>query len=204
MELTTLLGWSLFGLIFVLIWQKVAPPKWRLGFGAQGDSHHISIFTALFAILLTITVIFFFNQIWNDLEKLVDPASSSRSSRNYYPPPSFLGLDMQASLDLQKLFLHTAFVIPVLVTALLGFLFLYRRGTAYAAVTLPYFIGGIAITLRLLYDAGSWAIRYHQRFGIYIVLGLLLVVFTALIFFVQDWWQKQRREEEEEEMKAPL
>lgn len=88
----------------------------------------------------------------------------------------------------------------MLIVALVIFMLLYRRGTAYAAVTLPYFIGAVIITIRLLFDAGSWMVREYQKLGIYIVLGTLLVIFSILTVVIQNWWQRRH----ESSTKAPL
>lgn len=191
----TILGWSFFGLIFLLIWQRVAPAAWRMGWkNGQDKESPYSVITVIFAILLTITVIFFLNQIWEDLNNLVGSGQSvnyrEMMNANYPPFPFYESTDNLEQSELQRLFIHTGFTVPVLITALLAFLMLYRKGSAYAAVTLPYFVGAITLTLRLMYDAGYWGITYHHKFGIYIVLGTLLIVFSVLVFIVQQWWQR--------------
>ena len=211
-----LAGWLIFGLIFLLIWQKAAPQNWRLG-GAGGGvgKPKVSALTVIFAILLTITVIFLFTQIWDDLSNFVKPSVGSIQYPNRYQYKSDIEFQEaygkyqeaqqqiqkeRANLELQRLFTHTAFVIPVLIVALVIFMLLYRRGTAYAAVTLPYFIGAVIITIRLLFDAGSWMVREYQKLGIYIVLGTLLVIFSILTVVIQNWWQRRH----ESSTKVPL
>lgn len=192
----TILWWSFFGLIFILIWQRVAPATWRMGWkNGQDKESPYSVITVIFAILLTITVIFFLNQIWEDLNNLVESGQSvqpmMRENVIWTPPqPFYKSVNNSEQSELQRLFIHTGFTVPVLITALLAFLMLYRKGSAYAAVTLPYFVGAITLTLRLMYDAGYWGITYHHKFGIYIVLGTLLIVFSVLVFIVQQWWQR--------------
>lgn len=178
MDYFVLTAWLFFGLLILAIWQKVGPAKWRIG---TGTGEHISPFAAIFAVLLTIAVIFLFTQIWNDLGSWVKDVIGKGQPRNV--------------IELQELFVHTAFVIPVLILALLFFFGLYKRGTTARTVILPYFIGALAITIRLLFDVGSFVIREYEKIGIYVVLGVLIVVFSILVIVVQSWWQRGQEAE---------
>ncbi len=207
MDIISLAGWSIFGLILIAVWQRVAPSGWRLGGSAGGGVHKVSAFTVIFAVLLTLALVFLFNQIWGDIGNLVKSQPSPsypgryqyksdlefQDAWNAYNEAVQAAERERGNVELQRLFIHTAFVVPVIIIALIIFLTFYRRGTAYAAVTLPYFIAALTITIRLLFDAGSWVISEYQKLGIYIVLGTLIVVFSILTVLVQAWWQRKHK-----------
>lgn len=169
-NLIGLFWWTLAGIFIFAIWQKVAPQQYRVGGSASGA--RVSIFAGIFSVLLVLTVIFFFNQIWNDIGSFVSKSSD------------------RASSELMLIFVHTAFVIPILIIALAVLLTFYRRGETYSVVTVPYFIGATMVTVRLLFDVGSWVIREYQKVGIYLILGVLLVIFSVLAALTQHWWQR--------------
>ncbi len=173
------------GLIIWGIWSFVS--KKVPAFQAIGPK--ISPITILLSVFLTIVVIVLFNQIWSDLSRLVTSGLGADL-------PRYSSGTLSPTVELNMIFVHTLFVVPLVVVALMVYLSVKDKGSKYGAVTLPYFIGSLIMVLRLLWDIGDYVIDNLGRSGIYLVLIFLVVVFSALIFYVQHKWEESKAKAE--------
>lgn len=176
-EFLSLLWWAFLASIIYLIWYKIARPK--------AKEVKVSFFTLVFAVILTITVISLFTLIWEDLSDLA-------TGEGYLPQ---LPQPQRASLQLKAIFYHTGFVVPVVVLALGLYFGLCKKGLKYSAMVTPYLIGSIFMVMRLLFDIGSYIVEEYERLGIYIVLAVLVAVFSGVVFFVQQKWEERKKEQ---------
>lgn len=179
-------GWLFLGLIIFFIWTQVSKRVPQV----QALGPKVSPITVLLSIALTIAVFFLFNQIWNDLARLVLPTGRPYSGFDY--SYRYLKGNPQQALDL--IFVHTLFVVPLVVVAVIVYLAVKDKGSKFGAVTLPYFIGALVMLLRLLFDIGSFVVSNYGRVGVYLVLAFIIVVFSILIFYVQKAWERRHEQ----------
>jgi branched-subunit amino acid transport protein AzlD len=142
----------------------------------------ISPIAVILSVFLTITIIFLFGRIWDDLSLLVTPAGESIRFGRY----------VSAQVALDRLFVHTLFVVPVVILAIVVYQAVKDKHSHYGALTLPYFIGALLFTARLLWDTGDYVLREYHKWGIYMVLIFLVVVFSGLIFYIQQKWEERQ------------
>lgn len=177
--LFTILWWSFLAFIAYLVWYKWA--------GTTKREIKVSPLTIVFAIILTITVSSFFMVIWEDL------GDSARQGKSPYS----LAPQQKAAIQFKSILYHTAFVIPVVILALVFYFLLYKRGRKYSAMIAPYLVGSLFIVGRLLFDIGEYIIQEYKQAGIYAILVVLMVVFSVIVFFVQQKWEERKRERQE-------
>lgn len=134
----------------------------------------ISQMAAFFAVLLTVGAIFLFDRIWQDLGDL------SKDS-------------------LTQLFIHTAYAIPLLILALVLYSLFYKQGKEYIVLLIPYFIATSWEFIKLLMDAGNYAVKNLGKLGIYVVLIVIIAFLSVLVFVVQKKWQQYQQEKQEEQ-----
>jgi hypothetical protein len=187
-SLSTLLWLSFWALVLWGIWSFLKSRFEPLS--AIGPT--ISPIAVLLSVFLTITIIFLFGRIWDDLSLLVTPAGETLRWGRY----------VSAQVALDRLFVHTLFVIPVVILALVVYQAVKDKGSRYGALTLPYFIGALLFTVRLLWDTGDFVIREYHKWGIYIVLIFLVVVFSGLIYYIQQKWEERQAKRSEIEKES--
>lgn len=146
----------------------------------------ISPIAVVLSVFLTITIVVLFGRIWDDLSLLVTPGQEVVG----------FGQELSVQVALDRLFVHTLFIVPVVTVAILVYLAVKDKGSRYGAVTLPYFIAAVLFTGRLIWDAGDYVIRQYQKWGIYIVLIFLVLVFSCLTYYIQHKWEERRQKGE--------
>lgn len=133
--------------------------------------YELSPFAVFFSILLTIGVAFLFDKIWSDLKNLT-------------------------KTELEALFLQGLFTIPLLTLALIFYSTLYKKGKQYAAMLLPYFIASSLEFIAFLFNAGDYALENLGKFGIYVILIIIVVFLSIITFFVQQKWEENKHAKE--------
>lgn len=179
-------GWLFWGLLIFFIWTQVSKrvPK------VQALGPKVSPIAVLLAIVLTIAVIFLLNQVWNDLARLVLPSGRQYTGFDY----SYRYLKGNPQLALDLIFVHTLFVVPLVIVAIIIYLAVKDKGSKLGAITLPYFIGALVMLLRLLFDIGSFVVSNYGRLGVYLVLIFIILTFSILVFYVQREWEKRHEQ----------
>lgn len=134
-------------------------------------SRHVSVISILLTIVLTIVVIILGERILYDINRALNPLYGEG------------GKDYQT----YRLLLHTAIIVPIF---LLSFLFYYflkfkRQSSPYQIISWAYLIFAFVMVMHLLGELGLYMIRHYQTFGVYLVLGILVAVFTTLIIIIQ-------------------
>lgn len=170
----SLFWWIILGLIVFLIWHKTTEKK-------EGKEKKVSLLTILFAIILTVIINSLFFLIWDDIGK------TARGELGQYNLPQ--------EIVLKGIIMHSFFAIPLIIIALVGYFWLYKKGIKYLSLIMPYLISSIFITLMLIIDIGSYVINEYKRTGIYIILVILAVIFSGIVFFVQQKWEKDKNKE---------
>lgn len=196
----SLIGWAIFVLIVILIWQKVAPARWKIHSSGEPGKRHFSFLAVLFAIFLAIALLFLGHQLWNDLEDWVEInqsevvdgqfnyATASPQERTNYRQQ----LNEIASINkLRSVFAHAALVIPLLIIALALFLWLRAKKSVATMMVVPYFVVTLVFTTRLLWDSGYYLISEYQKLGLYVVLISLVVLFSVLVYVLQYFYQRR-------------
>ena len=174
-----LFWWVFLGLIVYFFWYRGSRPS-------EEKKEKISPLTVIFAVLLTIIVISFFTLVWEDIGSLATGG---------IPLWKFILEEEKADILFESILYHTGFVVPVVVLALMLYFSLYKKGSQYSAMIVPYLIGSLFMVLRLLFDIGTYIIKEYRRAGIYIVVGVLMIVFSAIVFFVQQKWEERKRKD---------
>jgi len=177
-NLSTLIWLSFWALVFWGLWSFLRERFQPLS--ALGPT--VSPVAVILSVFLTITVIFLFGRIWDDLALLVTPSQETIGFGRY--------VSSQVALD--RLFVHTLFVVPVVILAIVIYQAVKDKGSHYGALTLPYFIGALIYTLRLLWDIGDYVLREYHKWGIYAILIFLIVVFSSLIYYIQHKWEERQ------------
>lgn len=143
----------------------------------------LSPLSLFLAILIFIAATILFNVIWSDLTELVRPKGVA-----YYYQDLF-------SRKVNELLVHTLYVVPLLVIAIIFYVNLEKKGVKYRTITFPYFVAAGIMVIRLLAEASYLAIEHFEKAGIYGVLIFALAIFTALIFYIQRKWEERKKEE---------
>lgn len=160
----------------------------------------VSALGVIFTIILAIVIILLGERIIFDLNKVANPIvseytygtsgnsyglSSERSglsnSRIYYPT------DQRADYLMYKLLIHSAFIIPIF---LLTFLFYYmfnvkKRQPNLFVVMYGYLVFAFWMLFHLLIEIMVVINYQFPNSSIYIILGILAILFTALTIFMQ-------------------
>lgn len=134
---------------------------------------HVPPLAALFAVLLTLSLVVLFGRVWMDLENLVSVGQSAGT----------------ASEKLAALFTHTLFIVSALIVAFLLYTGLRKKETQYTIVVLPYLVASCAFSAGLLLESADFALSNFGNAGVYVVLIFVVAVFSALLFFAQQWGQ---------------
>lgn len=162
-----LLGWSLLALIVFGIWEILS----RRIPALKSYEGKISPLTILLAIVLTIAVSMLLSAIWRDLGKLV--ATSEYGNL----------------LNANVIFIHGAYVLPILITSSIIFNRLKRKGTLGFSLAAPYFIASLIMTIRFLFEAGRYVINLYDRLGVYFVIIIVIMIVSVLLWYFQKQWE---------------
>lgn len=174
--------------------RKEAPKKSRIS--ALGVIFTIVLAIAL--ILLGERIIFDLNRVANPVvEKTTTSTTGSRSlglsaglssessgltkSRIYYPTAQ------KGEYLTYKLLIHSAFIIPIfLLTFLFYFLFIVKKKYPHFNVVMyGYLVFAFWMLLHLLIELAYYITNQFPSSAVYIILTILVVIFTALAIFVQ-------------------
>ncbi len=126
-----------------------------------------SSFSILLALILTISLFILSNKIFADVKLLADG-------------------------DITKLLMIQGFfVLPFIVVAFLLNASLKDGGERYKIISTPYFIVSGFLLLRLLFKVAAHILDKNAALGVYIVLGMVIVVLTGIVLFVSNYVKKK-------------
>jgi hypothetical protein len=180
------------------ILQETAQPKATKG--KQKKQKKISALGIIFTIVLAIVIILLGERIIFDLNKVANPIVSEYSSgvsnyksglsyersglsqsRIYYPT------GQKADYLMYKLLIHSAFIIPIfLLTFLLYYMFnIKKRQPNWFVAMYGYLVFAFWMLFHLLIELMIVINYQFPNSAIYIILGILAVIFTSLTVFMQ-------------------
>ena len=174
--------------------------------GKQKKQKSISALGVVFTMILAIVIILLGEKIIFDLNKVANPIVSDYSYDSYdggYNSGASLGLssersglsqsqiyyptNQKADYIMYKLLIHSAFIIPIF---LLSFLMYYmfnvkKRQPNWFVVTYGYLVFAFWMLFHLLIEIMMVISYQFPNSAIYIILGILAVIFTSLTVFMQ-------------------
>ena len=180
------------------ILKETAQPK--IAKGKQKKQKKISALGIIFTIVLAIVIILLGERVIFDLNRVANPIVSESSygvssyksgysyersglsqSRIYYPTTQ------KADYLMYKLLIHSAFIIPIfLLTFLLYYMFnVKKRQPNWFVVMYGYLVFAFWMLFHLLIELMIVINYQFPNSAIYIILGILAVIFTALTVFMQ-------------------
>ncbi|MCX6796351.1 MAG: hypothetical protein NTW06_02530 [Candidatus Falkowbacteria bacterium] len=170
------------------------------------NKHNTSVIGIILAFFLFIALVMLGERIIFDLNRVANPAiqkATNQSSYNYGSSNSYQSY-IQESSELSsvkiyyknsdkstyrayKLLIHSAFIIPAF---LLVFLFYYlfiikNKNLNLKVVIFAYFAFAFWMLFHLLGELGKYIIDEYENLAVYIILGILVIIFTILAFFIQ-------------------
>lgn len=160
--------------------------------------HKVSWVAVLFLIFLTIALIILGEVFMKDLNNWFNPAYPQYSSDTYrssyiYSETIASSSYDRADYEMYRLLIHTALVIPVLLAGFLLYFWLhFKKPESYKKIiSYPFFFFSIWMTLHLIFEAFYFLIKQYEKVGIYVVLVILVGLFTWLVLFVQKKWHQK-------------
>lgn len=121
-----------------------------------------SPYSSLLAIVLTVSLFVLMNGIFSDIKTGVQNVNT-------------------------MLLYEGFFVIPFLLIAFLIHSSFKEDSKRFKILSLPYFAISAYILCRLLWQVGENLLRANSAIGIYVVLGMIILVLTGVIIFVQKY-----------------
>lgn len=97
----------------------------------------------------------------------------------------FVGSGFNYFNDLSTLFVHTLFVMLLIVVAVVINVLVAERKEKYAIVLIPYFVLAIALTIQVALEATVYFYFHHTQFQFYLIMSTLVIITSLLIYFVQ-------------------
>ncbi|MDP4001489.1 MAG: hypothetical protein Q8P69_00365 [bacterium] len=97
----------------------------------------------------------------------------------------FVGDNFNYFDDLATLIVHTLFVVPLIIIAVIASVTVTEKREKYAVVLIPYFVMAIALTLQVALEATFYFYGHHTMFQFYLVMSTLVVISSMLIYFIQ-------------------
>lgn len=169
-SVATLFWLGLTGLVLYFVWifiRTSVPVLQNIG------PSEVSPLSVFLTILLLVAVNLLFSKIWFDLARLAGAV---------YPV-----WDNPSDVYLMVLIYRSIFVG---ITSFVALFFLGKgRGTRYGIITLPYFIISLIFLVWLLFEVCRYLVVELKSMGIYIVLVLVILIFSGLILFVQKQYE---------------
>ncbi|HCE86470.1 MAG TPA: hypothetical protein DEP08_01570 [Candidatus Jacksonbacteria bacterium] len=170
-----------------------------------------SLVSVLLTIALTIAFVIFGERLLHDVNRWFNPASQqygfapqtaleiliptahaqeliARIADEYPTTTTSIKSDYsRQSYETYRLLLHAAVIIPVfLLMFLVYYYFRFKRtGSPYKILSYAYMAFAFYMILRLLAELCVFVIKNLKTAGVYIVLGIVIVVFTTLIVIIQ-------------------
>jgi hypothetical protein len=126
-----------------------------------------SSFSVLLAVILSISLFILSNKIFADVKLLADGNIT------------------------KLLMIQGFFVIPFIMVAFLLNVSLKDEGERYKIISTPYFIVSGFLLLRLLFKVAGHILDKNAALGVYIVLGMVIVVLTGVVLFVSNYVKKK-------------
>jgi len=173
--------------------QTPAPPK------KMSKKAKVSWVAVLLVIILTMVLVGFGERLMFDLNRWFNPAYSQYGGRAtissiYEATQTTYDLE---SYELYRLGIHTAFAIPVLLaTFLVYYIVNYKKPwSPRRLIVWPYFIFAIWMIIHLVFETFYFLIRQYETLGIYVVLILLIALFTWLALFIQKKYHEKRQQQ---------
>lgn len=97
----------------------------------------------------------------------------------------FVGDNFSYFDDLATLLVHTLFVAPLIIIAVVINIVVAEKKEKYAVVLIPYFVMAIALTLQVALEATVYFYGHHTMFQFYLVMSTLVIITSMLIYFIQ-------------------
>lgn len=97
----------------------------------------------------------------------------------------FVGDNFSYFDDLATLLVHTLFVAPLIIIAVVINVTVAEKKEKYAVVIIPYFVTAIALTLQVALEAAVYFYGHHTMFQFYLVMSTLVIITSMLIYFIQ-------------------
>lgn len=175
--------------------QTPAPPR------KMSKKAKASWVAVLLVIILTMVLVGLGERLMFDLNRWFNPAYSQYGGRAYTTSSIYDATEGrvydQEAYELYRLGIHTAFAIPVLLaTFLVYYIVNYKKPwSPKRLVVWPYFIFAIWMMIHLVFETFYFLIRQYQTLGIYVVLILLVVLFTWLALFIQKKHHEKRQQQ---------
>ncbi|MBU2229077.1 MAG: hypothetical protein ABIF80_04140 [Patescibacteria group bacterium] len=168
--------------------------------GKQRKQKKVSALGIIFTIILAIVIILLGERVIFDLNKVANPIVSSTDGSSYkfasglsseksglsnsaiYYPTS-----QRADYLMYKLLIHSAFIIPIfLLTFLLYYMFnVKKRQPNWFVAMYGYLVFAFWMLFHLLIEIMVVINYQFPNSAIYIILGILAVIFTSLTVFMQ-------------------
>ncbi len=126
-----------------------------------------SSFSILLAVILTISLFILSNKLFADVKLLAEGNIT------------------------KLLMIQGFFVIPFMVAAFFLNASLKDEGERYKIISTPYFLVSGFLLVRLLFKVAGHILDKNAALGVYIVLGMVIVVLTGIIFFVSNYVKKK-------------
>lgn len=93
--------------------------------------------------------------------------------------------------DLQTIFVHAIFIIPVLALSIFINIFAGKQRNKYSIVLLPYFITSAILAIQLVFEISVYFSNHHTKIQLYAVLGAIVLIVSYAIWFVQHLYNQR-------------
>lgn len=148
---------------------SVAPinglPESKLSNNSIGDNSVNSPYSSLLAVILVVSLLILTNGIFSDIKNL--------------------------TATVNKILIYEGlFAIPFLLVAFLLHSHFKTPNKRFEILSYPYFIISAWILLRLLWKVGENIWKANNALGVYVILGMIVLVLTGVIIFIQKYIKK--------------
>ncbi|HHD92199.1 MAG TPA: hypothetical protein ENL06_01065 [Candidatus Portnoybacteria bacterium] len=168
----------------------------------KGKKHkQVSVFVVFIGIILAIVLILLGERIIFDLNRTINPLAQTFPNETKYqhhsgyeiersglsPVSVYYPANQKSQYLGYKTSIHAAFIIPIF---LLIFFFYYllkvkKEKKYWQAALNSYIVFSGWMVLHLLVDLANYIIKEYRDWAVYIILGILIIIFTPLIIFLQ-------------------
>lgn len=179
--------------------QNTPPPAAAQTISAPHQKRaHLSLITSLLVIVLTAALIILGERILIDVNRWLNPAHDrygyapsgiqellipTAHATSPLPPGSY----SRQSYDTYRLLLHAAVIIPLfLLMFLMYYFFRFKKpNSPYKILSYAYIAFAFYLIIRLFAEICYFLIKHLKTDGVYIVLIMLIAIFTVLIVLFQ-------------------
>ncbi len=93
--------------------------------------------------------------------------------------------------DLQTIFVHTIFIVPLFALSIFINIFAGQQKKKYSIVLMPYFVTSVILAGQLVGEISIYFSNHHTKIQLYAVLGAIALIASYAIWFVQHLYNQR-------------